>query len=73
MLRFLPSKAQIWAVLSAIAAVFLAWLRMDARRDQRGDAQIKDYEHAEDIEDAVTRNRADPEQLRKYEDAGYRD
>ena len=73
MLRFLPSKAAIWAVLSAIAAVFLAWLRMDARRDQRRDAQIKDYEHAEGIEDAVTRNRADPERLRKYDNAGYRD
>ena len=73
MLRLIPSKAKIWAALSAVAALFLAWLRYDARRDARRNAQIKDYEHAEDIEDAVTRNRADPERLRKYDDAGYRD
>ncbi len=73
MLRFLPSKAAIWAALSAIAAVFLAWLRMDARRDQRRDAELKDYEHAEDIEARVSYNRADPERLRPFEDAGYRD
>jgi len=73
MLRFLPSKAAIWAALSAIAAAFLAWLRMDARRDQRRDAELKDYEHAEDIEARVSDNRADPERLRPFEDAGYRD
>lgn len=73
MLRFLPSKAAIWAALSALAALFVAWLRIDARRDQRRGAEIKDYEHAEDIEDRVTDNRADPERLRPFEDAGFRD
>lgn len=73
MLRFLPSKAAIWAALSALAALFVAWLRIDARRDQRRDAEIKDYEHAEDIEARVSDNRADPERLRPFEDAGFRD
>lgn len=73
MLRFIPTKAAIWAALSAAAALFLAWLRIDAKRDQRHDAQIKDYENAEDIEARISDDRADPERLRKYEDAGYRD
>jgi len=73
MLRFIPSKAAIWAALSAIAVVLLAWLRMDARRDQRRDAELKDYEHAEGIEARVSDSRADPERLRPFEDAGYRD
>ena len=52
MLRLIiPSKAKIWAVLSAVAVLFLTWLRYDARRDQRRDAENKDYEHAEDIEE----------------------
>ena len=71
--RLIPSKAAIYAVLAALGAALMAWLRHDARRDQRRDAQIEDYKHAEDIEDAVTRDRADPERLRKYEGAGYRD
>ena len=71
--RLIPSKAAIYAVLAALGAALMAWLRHDARRDQRRDAQIEDYKHAEDIADAVTRNRVDPERLRKYEDAGYRD
>ena len=71
--RLIPSKAALWAALSALGALLLAWLRIDAKRDQRRDAQLKDYEHAEDIEDAVSRNRADPERLRKYNNAGWRD
>jgi len=35
MLRFLPSKAAVWAALSAFVVVFLAWLRIDAKNDQR--------------------------------------
>ena len=74
MLRLIiPSKAKMWAVLSAVAVLFAAWLRFDARRDQRRDAQNKDYEHAEDIQDRVSDNRADPDRLRQYEGAGYRD
>ena len=73
MLKFIPSKAAIYALLAALGAALMGWLRHDARRDQRRDAQIKDFEHAEDIADAVTRNRADPERLRPFDDAGYRD
>ena len=73
MYRFIPTKAAIWAALSAVAALFLAWLRIDAKRDQQRDAQIKDYENAEDIETRVTDNRSDPDRLREYEGTGYRD
>lgn len=71
--RLIPSKAALWAALSALGALLLAWLRIDAKRDQRRSAQLKDYEHAEDINARVSDNRADPERLRKYEDAGWRD
>jgi hypothetical protein len=73
MLRFIPSKAALWAALSAAAALLLAWLRLDARRDARRDAEIKDYEHAENIEDRVSADRVDPDRLRPFEGAGYRD
>ena len=68
-----PSRANIWAALPAVAVLFAAWLRFDARRDQRRDAENKDYKHAEDIEDRVSDNRADPDRLRPFEGAGYRD
>ncbi|WP_412550268.1 hypothetical protein [Shimia sp. MIT910701] len=35
MLRFLPSKAAVWVALSAFVVVLLAWLRIDAKNDQR--------------------------------------
>ena len=35
MLRFLPSRAAVWAALSAVVVVLLAWLRNDAKNDQR--------------------------------------
>lgn len=35
MLRFLPSKAAVWAALSAFMVVLLALLRIDAKNDQR--------------------------------------
>ncbi|MCP4206001.1 MAG: hypothetical protein GY767_02995 [Shimia sp.] len=34
-LRFLPSKAAVWAALSAFVVVLLAWFRIDAKNDQR--------------------------------------
>ena len=71
--RLIPSKAALWAALSALGVLLLAWLRMDAKRDQRRDAQLKDYEHAEDINARVSDNRADPERLCEYDNAGWRD
>ena len=71
--RLIPSKAALWAVLAALGAAFMAWLRMDARRDQRRNAQLKDYEHADDIENRVSDSRADPDRLRPFEGASYRD
>ena len=73
MLHLIPSRAKIWAALSTVVVLFAAWLRFDARRDQRRDAENKDYKHAEDIEDRVSDNRADPDRLRPFEGAGYRD
>ncbi len=71
--RLIPSRAALWAGLAALGALFIALIRRDARRDERRDAKMKDYEHAEDIEDDVARGRADPERLRKYDGAGWRD
>ncbi len=71
--RLIPSKAALYAGLAALGAVVMALIRMDAKRDERRNAQLKDHEHAEDIEDDVARSRADPERLRKYDDTGWRD
>ena len=71
--RLIASKAALWAALSALGVLLLTWLRFDAKRDQRRKSQLEDYEHAEDINARVSDNRADPERLRKYDDAGWRD
>lgn len=42
-------KAAFWAVIVAFGAGLLFWLRMDAKRDEKRDAQAKDYEHAEKV------------------------
>ena len=73
MMRLIPSKAAIIAALSALGAVFLAWLRRDAKRDAIREIKQKDYEHAEDIERRVNDSRTDPERVRPYEGRGYRD
>lgn len=42
MLRHLiPSKAAIYAALTALGAAFMAWLRIDARRDERRENEHK--------------------------------
>ncbi|WP_420012231.1 hypothetical protein [Tateyamaria sp.] len=41
MLRLIPSKAAIYAVLAALGAAFMAWLRIDARRDERRENERK--------------------------------
>lgn len=63
------------ALLSAVGAGLLLGLRLSARsrKIDRLETELEDFEHAEDIEDRVSRARADPERLRKYDDAGYRD
>ena len=71
--RLIPSKAALWAVLAALGAAFIAWLRIDARRDERRNAQLKDYEHADDIENRVSVDRADPDRLQPFEGSGWRD
>ncbi len=71
--RLIPSRAALWAALAALGAVIMALIRRDARRDERRAAQLKDFEHAEDIDARVSDSRADPERLRKYDGAGWRD
>ncbi len=73
MMRFIPSKAAIIAALSALGAVFLAWLRRDAKRDAEREIKQKNYEHAEDIERRVTDSRTDPERVQSFDGRGYRD
>ena len=35
MLKFIPSKAAVYAAIGAFFTALIAWLRMDAKRDQR--------------------------------------
>ncbi len=58
-----------WKPIAALLGIGATYLK--GRADARAKAKIEDYEHAQDIADSVTRNRADG--LRKYEDAGFRD
>ena len=69
----LGSKLKTAGVLLVAIIVAAFKVRNDARRDERRDAQIKDYENAQSIDAAVRDIRNDPDRLRKYEDAGYRD
>lgn len=39
MFQHIPTKAAIWAALSAFVAFLVTWLRLDARRDQRRDTE----------------------------------
>ncbi|MEM7296006.1 MAG: hypothetical protein AAF330_05180 [Pseudomonadota bacterium] len=71
--RLIPSRAQVFALLTALGTLILALARRDARQDQRTKTQLEDHEHAQDITDSVSRSRADPERLRQFEGQGYRD
>lgn len=73
MIRFIPSRATIWAIITGAMALILALARRDARKNQQTKSQIEDYEHAQDISDNVSRSRADPDRLRPFEGHGYRD
>ena len=60
MMRFLPSKAAIYAFVAAVMAGFMAWLRIDARRDQNQKNEleatqnrIEVMKHKQEIEDDV--------------------
>ena len=71
----LSSRPMRW-ILGAAAAV-LAFLgiimaaRIDATRDAITQAELDDHENAADIRDRTDRNLAD--ELRKHDDAGWRD
>ena len=77
LLAFLPDRTKLYA-LAALAFVLglLGWRRAGikaALERERLDRKLKDYAHADEIEDRVDRSRADPDRLRKYDDAGYRE
>ncbi len=71
--RLIPSRTAMVGALVALFATFLAWLRRDARRDLKQTLKQKDIEHAKELSDRVRTGRADPEQLHKFDDAGWRD
>jgi hypothetical protein len=73
MMRFLPSRAAIYAALAALLAFFVSWLRRDARQDALHQLEKKDQENATAIDTRVRDDRADPERLRPFDDAGWRD
>ena len=64
-------KAWIYGALVALWAAVSAWLYMAGRRNQKRDAELEDYENAEDIRRRVSVDRAD--RVRKLDDAGWRD
>lgn len=69
----LRSKAALWAGLAIVGAVLVALIRKDARDDLRRENKIEDLENAQDIRRRVSDSRTDPERLRQFDDAGYRD
>lgn len=73
MIRFIPSRAAVFAALAAGFAIVLAWLRRSARRDAIETLEKEDLKNANAITDRVSTARADPDGLRSYGDAGYRD
>ena len=64
-------KAWVYGALVALWAAVSAWLYMAGRRNQKRDAELEDYENAEDIRRRVSVDRAD--RVRKLDDAGWRD
>ena len=62
----------VGGVLLAIVT-FGASQRRKGAQKERQKAKEADHERAEEIRDSVSRARNDPDSLRKYEDAGYRD
>jgi hypothetical protein len=75
LLAFIPSRAKLWAALSAAGALAILaigyLIRRDAARDARMNDTLEDYEHALDIHRRV--GAVGPDELRQYDGAGYRD
>lgn len=70
-LRFLAGGLfrALWKPIAALLGVAAIYFK--GRADARQSAKIGDHEHAQDIADSVTRNRADG--VRKMDGRGYRD
>ncbi|MBI1495357.1 hypothetical protein [Halocynthiibacter styelae] len=66
MFQHIPTKAAIWAALSAFVAFLVSWLRLDARRAQRHDterqtlkARHEAIQHKQEIERDVEKQTDD--------------
>lgn len=64
-------RGYLYAALSAMVAGIGAFLYAKGRSDAKRKMEVDDYENAEDIRRRVSVDRAD--ELRKYDDAGWRD
>lgn len=73
LIKLMPSSAAIWAALAGAAAASIAWLTRSARNRAVTDLKQMDHDHAEIIEERVSRSRADDERLRPFDGAGWRD
>ena len=73
MMRFIPTRSAIVALVTAVFAALFAWARHDARQDLKQELKQEDLNHAKDISDRVSDDRADPDRVQPYSDAGYRD
>lgn len=71
--RHIPSRAAIAAALAALAAALFAWARRDARQDTLSQIKEKDQDNAKEIRDRVSDSRTDPDRLRPFDGAGWRD
>ena len=72
--RLIPSRSAIYVALMACAAVFLAWVRVDARKAERAAIREKEFGHVEDIWSASARARRDRANgVRPHANKGWRD
>lgn len=73
LLKLLPGGAVIWAALAGAIAAAGAWLSRRARINAEISAKQEDHEHAEALEDRISRSRADDDRLRPFDNSGWRD
>ena len=57
----------------ATDAALCPWARRDARQDTLSQIKEKDQDNAKEIRDRVSDSRTDPDRLRPFDGAGWRD
>jgi hypothetical protein len=72
-MRWLLSK--LLGVLTVAGGILAAikLVRKDTKKDAQQEMEIKDHENANEIDARVDADRADPDRLSEYDDAGFRD